>query len=55
MTRRWFLPLGFDRRDLVAGVALVDVDERAQPDAGQFADPDRSYTADLAARWQTGF
>src|SRR5215216_1336594 len=31
---RFFLPLGLDRRDPVAGVALVDVDERAQSDSG---------------------
>jgi hypothetical protein len=52
---RFFLPLRLDRRDLVAGVALVDVDERAQSDPGQLSDPDRADPANFAARRQTGF
>ena len=48
------LPLGLDRRDLVAGVALVNVDEGAQSDPGQLSDLGRTYAADLAARRQTG-
>jgi hypothetical protein len=48
----FFLPLRLDRRDPVAGVALVNVDERAQSDSGQLSDPDRAYTANLAARRQ---
>jgi len=52
---RFFLPLRLDRRDLVAGVALVDVDERAQSDSGQLSDPDRADPANFAAGRQTGF
>jgi len=48
-------PLGLDRSDLVAGVALVDVDEGAQSDPGQLSDLGRTYAADLTARRQTGF
>jgi hypothetical protein len=51
----FFLLLRFDRRDLVAGVALVDVDERAQPNSGQLSDADCAYPANFAARRQTGF
>ena len=54
-TERFFLLLRFDRRDLVAGVALVDVDERAQSDSGQLSDADCAYPANFAARRQTGF
>jgi len=54
-TGRCFLPFRLDRRDLVAGVALVDVDERAQSDLGQLSDPDRAYPANFAARRQSGF
>ena len=36
------LPLGLDRSDLVAGVALVNVDEGTQSDPGQFSDPGRT-------------
>src|SRR6185295_12476488 len=52
---RFFLRLRLDRRNLVAGVALVDVDERPQSDSGQLSDPDRAYPANFAARRQTGF
>src|SRR5689334_20160240 len=51
-TGRFFLPLRLDRRDPVAGVALVDVHERAQSDPGQLSDPDRANAATLAARRQ---
>jgi len=54
-TDRRFLLLRFDRSDLVAGVALVDVDERAQSDSGQLSDADCAYPANFAARRQTGF
>jgi hypothetical protein len=54
-TARLFLPLRLDRRDPVAGVAFVDVDERSQSDSGQLSDPDRAYPANFAARRQTGF
>jgi hypothetical protein len=54
-TDRFFLPLRLDRRDLVTGVALVDVDERAQSDSGQLSDPDGAYPANFAVRRQTGF
>jgi hypothetical protein len=49
------MPLRLDRRHLVAGVALVDVDERSQSDPGQFSDPDRANPATIAARRQSGF
>jgi hypothetical protein len=52
--RGFFDPVRLDRGDLVAGVALVDVDERAQSDSGQFADPDRADPANFTARRQGG-
>jgi hypothetical protein len=54
-TDRRFLLLRFDRSDLVAGVALVDVDERAQSDSGQLSDADCACPANFAAWRQTGF
>ena len=35
---RTVLLLGFDRRDLVAGGAFINVDERAKSDPGQLSD-----------------
>ena len=49
------LPLGLDRRDLVAGVALVNVDEGAQSDSGQLSNLGRTQAAGLAAWRQTDF
>lgn len=54
-TDRFLLQLRLDRGDLVAGVALVDVDEWAQSDAGQLSDPDRADPANFAVRRQSGF
>ena len=48
------LPLRLNRRDLVADVALVYVNERAQSDPGQLSDLGRTRAADLAARRQSG-
>ena len=48
----FFLPLRLDRRNPVAGVALVNVDERAQSDSGQLSDPDGAHAATFAARRQ---
>jgi len=44
--------IGFDRHDLVAGRAFVDVDERTQSDPGQFAQPERGAPAAFATRRQ---
>jgi hypothetical protein len=52
---RFFLPLRLDRRHLVAGVTLINVDERSQSDPGQFSDPDRANSANFTARRQSGF
>src|SRR3954452_4141852 len=48
----FFLPLRLDRRDPVAGVPLVNVDDRSQSDSGQLSDPDRAHAAAFAARRQ---